>query len=323
MASNAPASPTSPTSSSDHHEPTPTLEKQPSIDGHHTSEEPEYATGLRLFLVMTTIIMATFLAGLEIGIIATAIPGITDAFHRLDDVGWYGSATFLLGGAVSPMWGKFYKYFNVQYIYLSTIALYMIASIVGGSASNSTSVIVGRAIQGWGATGTLGGSVLIISYVAEPKLRPMLIGTWMSVLLVSTILGPIVGGAFTSEVSWRWCFWINLPLGGPIVVMILLFLRMPKHVKPTPATWKEILQQLDLPGFSLLLGSLICFTLALQWGGQSKAWKSGPVVATLVLGVFLTGMFFIVEWLQGPRAIIPLSLLKPRLTWTNALYSFM
>lgn len=288
-----------------------------------SQEEPEYATGLRLFLIMFTIFMSTLLAALEIGIIATAIPGITDDFHRLDDVGWYGSATFLLAGTSSPMWGKMYKFLNAKYVYLGSVALYLLGSIVGAAAPNSQAVIVGRAIQGLGAAGTLGGSVLIINYVAHPTRRPVLIGAWMAVFMVSTILGPVIGGAFTSGVSWRWCFWINLPLGGPIVVLLLLFLRVPKHIKPAPATLKELVLQLDLPGFGLLLASTVCLTLALQWGGQSEAWSDGAVIATLVLWVALAIIFFVLEWFQGERAMIPLKLLKPRTTWTHALYCYM
>ncbi|KAI5861394.1 putative MFS transporter [Durotheca rogersii] len=291
--------------------------------GSTESQEPEYATGFRLFLVMFTIFMCTLLTALEIGIIATAIPGITDDFHRLEDVGWYGSATFLLAGASSPMWGKMYKYLSVKYTYLATVALYLVGSLVAAAAPTSAAVIAGRAIQGWGGSGTLSGSVLVINYVARPKARPVLIGLWMGVFMVSTILGPVIGGAFTSGITWRWCFWINLPLGGPIVGFLLLFLRVPKHIKPTPATWREIILQLDLPGFSLLLVSLICLTLALQWGGQTKPWDDGSVIATLVLCLALTIIFVVVEELQGARAMIPLRLLKPRMTWANALYSYV
>lgn len=286
-------------------------------------DEPEYATGLRLFLIMFTIFMSTILAALEIGIIATAIPGITDTFHQLDDVGWYGSATFLLVGASSATWGKLYKYTNVKWPFLASVALYLIGSIVAAAAPNSVSIIVGRAIQGLGAAGSLGGSVLIINYVAEPRKRPILIGAWMGTFMVSTVLGPVIGGAFTSNVTWRWCFWINLPLGGPIVVLILLFLRVPEHIKPAEATWVEIILQLDIPGFSLLLASLVCYILALQWGGQSKDWNDGTVIATLVLWIVFKILFVVVEYFQGVRAMVPLRLLKPRITWANALYCYL
>jgi MFS family permease len=299
-----------------------------SIQGKHKEDkavaaESEYITGLQLFLIMITIFVSTLLAALEIGIIATAIPGITNDFHRLDDVGWYGSATFLLVGASSPMWGKLYKYLPVKWVYMCSVLFYLVGSIVAAAAPNSVSVIVGRAIQGLGAAGTLGGSVLVISLVAEPEKRPVLIGSWMGVFMVSTILGPVIGGAFTSGVSWRWCFWINLPLGGPILVLCLLFFRVPRHVKPVPASWTEVILQLDLPGFCLLLGSLVCFALALQWGGQSKAWNAGVVIALLVLWIAFTILFFVVEGFQGSRAMVPLRLLRPRITWANALWCYM
>jgi MFS family permease len=221
------------------------------------------------------------------------------------------------------MWGKLYKYFSARLVYLVAVALFLIGSIVAAAAPNSAALIVARAIQGLGCSGTLGGSLLMIIYVTEPKIRPMLIGLWMAVFMFSTIVGPVIGGAFTSEVTWRWCFWINLPVGGLVVILLLLFFHVPKHITSVPATRKEILLQLDLPGFSLLLASLVCFTLALQWGGQTKPWNDGSVIATLVMWVVLTIAFFIVEWLQGAYAMVPLSLLKPRIAWANALYGYM
>lgn len=220
------------------------------------------------------------------------------------------------------MWGKLYKYLPGELVYAASIALFLVGSIVAAAAPNSPALIVARAIQGCGCSGTLGGSFLMISYVAEPKKRPMLIGVGMGVFMCSTVIGPLIGGAFTSEVTWRWCFWINLPVGGPIIVMLLFFFRIPKHIKPAPASWREILQQLDLPGFSLLLASLVCLTLAMQWGGQTKSWSDGSVIATLIMWVILTIAFFIAEWLQGAYAMVPLSLVRSRMAWTNFLYGF-
>ncbi|KAL4733577.1 major facilitator superfamily domain-containing protein [Aspergillus similis] len=246
---------------------------------------PEYATGITLGLIMITIFVSTILVSLEISIIATAIPGITKDFRRLDDVGWYGSATFILAAAASPLWGKLFKYVNVKWTFLSAVGIFLVGSVVAATAPNSVSVIIGRAFQGWGASGVLKDTLIIINYVGPPRNHPLLIGAWMA---VSTILGPVIGGAFTSGVSWRWCFWINLPVGGLIV--LLLF-----HV--------EITLALDLPGFCLLLVSL------------TKAWNHSSVIAALMLWIVLTIGFFVTEWLQGPRAMAPFSILKQRTTW--------
>jgi MFS family permease len=272
---------------------------------------------------MVTIFVSTILVSLEIGIIATAIPGITNDFRRLDDVGWYGSATFILAAAASPLWGKLFKYVNVKWTFLSAVGIFLVGSVVAAAAPNSVSVIIGRAFQCWGASGVLGGTLIVINYVAPPRNHPLLIGTWMAVFMVSTVLGPVIGGAFTTGVSWRWCFWINLPVGGLIIGLLLFLLRIPKHIQSVPATWREIILTLDIPGFCLLLVSLVCLTLALQWGGQTKPWNHGSVIATLVLWIVLTIAFFVTEWLQGPRAMAPFSILKQRTTWSNALFCFV
>jgi MFS transporter, DHA2 family, glioxin efflux transporter len=296
---------------------------EPSGETATTPEPNEYASGLKLFTIMLSLSLNTALVGLEMGIISTAIPGITDQFRRIQDVGWYGSATFLLVASSSSMWGKAFKYLDIKYAYLGSIVLLIIGSIVSAAAPNSAAVIIGRAIQGLGIGGSLSGSVIVINHVSHPRLHPLLIGIWTAVFIVSTILGPLIGGAFTSGVSWRWCFWINLPLGVPVIVLVIFFLHVPAHVKSDPATWQHIALQLDIPGFTLLLASLVCLALALQQGGQTEAWSAGSTVALLVLWPVLTIGFIIVEKLQGELAIVPLRLLRPRLTWANALYAWL
>jgi MFS family permease len=138
------------------------------------------------------------------GIVATAIPAITNDFQSLNEIAWYGSACFILVGASSSTWGKLFTYFPAPTTYMSALVLYLIGSVVAAAASSSTVLIVGRAIQGFGCSGTLSGSILIINFTAAPQSRPLLIGTWMGVFMGATVLGPLLGGVFTTAVTWRW-----------------------------------------------------------------------------------------------------------------------
>lgn len=286
-------------------------------------EAAVYYTGWRLAAVMATINLSTLIASLDLGIVATAIPAITRDFNGLEYIGWYSGACFLLVGSSSALWGKLYKYLSARYVFMAALGIYLVGSIVAAAAPNGIALIVGRALQGLGCSGCLSGSVLIINFTAAPSSRPGLIGIWIGVFMSATILGPVLGGVFTSEVTWRWCFWINLPVGGVAILLQILFLHIPKHVKLAPATWKQVILHMDIPGFSFLLTSLICFTLALEWGGLTKPWSDGSVIATLVLFVVLTIGFVGVEWLQGEYAGVPLRLLKPRMTWANCIYGWL
>ncbi|EED13803.1 efflux pump antibiotic resistance protein, putative [Talaromyces stipitatus ATCC 10500] len=301
------------------------MEKNDTIAAFDGEEKTEffYLEGWRLWAIMGTLYLNTLLAALDVGIIATAIPAITDEFLQLNYVGWYGGTIFLTLSTASPVWGKLYKYVSARYVYLVSIVIFLVGSIVAATAKSSIPFIIARALQGLGCSGSIGGSVLMINYVAHPAKQPMLIGLWATVYMISTIIGPLIGGAFTSHVTWRWCFWINLPVGGPVLVAVILFFHVPKHVKYSKATWKEIILQLDLPGFAFIFTSLVCYTIALQWGGLTKPWSDGNVIATLVMWVVLTIGFFVVEYFQGERAMMPLRLLKTRLQWTNTLYAMM
>ncbi|KAJ4389518.1 hypothetical protein N0V93_006988 [Gnomoniopsis smithogilvyi] len=286
-------------------------------------KDVQYATSFKLAAIMVTINLSTMVAALDLGIVATAIPAITEEFQSLDQIAWYSAACFILVGATSATWGKLFTYFPAPLAYMSALVLYLIGSVVAAAAPNSVALIVGRAIQGWGCSGTLSGSVLIISFTAAPKNRPLLIGVWMGVFMGATVLGPLLGGVFTSTVTWRWCFWINLPIGGLALVLQLFFLRVPKHIKPMPATWKEIMLQLDVSGLIILTASLVSYTLALERGGLTSPWSDGTVVATLVVWIVLTIAFLVNEWLLGTRAMMPIYLLKTRMTWASCLYAWI
>ncbi|RYP67667.1 hypothetical protein DL771_007134 [Monosporascus sp. 5C6A] len=275
-------------------------------------EEPDYARGLKLLVLLTSLLLCQFLVALDMSIIATAIPRITREFHSLEHVGWYGSAFLLtLAGFVS-LWGKAFKHANIKWVFLSAVLVFELGSLICGVAQNSMTLIVGRAIQGFGGAGMTSGVYLIVSVSVVQKLVPALLGLLSGIFSVASVVGPLLGGAFTDRLTWRWCFYINLVVGAPSILFLLFFYKPPAHHKIEPIGWKEFIYTLDLPGVALVLGALTCFILALEYGGVTRPWNSGTVIGLLVAFGVLTILFIILEWYQGDRALLVGRLLKRR-----------
>lgn len=153
--------------------------------------------------------LSVFLMALDNTIIATAIPAITDQFHSLPDVGWYGSAYLLTTASFQLLFGKFYTFFSLKWVYLIAIGIFELGSLLCGVAPNSTALIVGRAIAGVGSAGIFSGALIIVAYSVPLAKRPMYTGFIGAMYGIASVAGPLLGGAFTDKVSWRWCFYIN------------------------------------------------------------------------------------------------------------------
>ncbi|KAH8835028.1 major facilitator superfamily domain-containing protein [Flagelloscypha sp. PMI_526] len=274
--------------------------------------EDEYPHGLRLAFIVLAIGLSIFLASLDMTIVATAIPRVTDEFHGLDKVSWYGAAFFLTNGAFTPSWGKAYKYFPLKSTFLLAIFIFEVGSLVCGAAPNPVALIVGRAIAGIGASGIGTGAFTIIAFVAEPQKRATFTGIIGISYGVASVLGPLVGGVFADKVSWRWCFYINLPLGGLSAAIILFFFHAPHSAKPVPASRKEKLLQMDFIGVILVMGAIVSYMLALQHGGLSKAWNSSEVIGLIVAFAAISLVFSGWEYFLRERAMLPPRLLKQR-----------
>ena len=272
----------------------------------------DYPQSIALAMIVLALFVSMFLVALDMTIVGTAIPKITDEFKSLDDIGWYGSAFFLTLAAFQSSWGKAYKYFNLKWTYLLSIGIFEIGSLICAVAKDSKTLIVGRAIAGMGGAGVSSGAYTIIGFSAPPKMRPAYTGILGVGYGVASVLGPLIGGVFTSNLTWRWCFYINLPLGGAAVAIIVIFFTTPAAARPVKASSIEKLKQMDIPGVIIILGGITCYLLAMQWGGITKPWSDSTVIGTLVGFGLLTILFVIIQWKSGDYASIPPRLIKQR-----------
>ncbi|KAJ3530589.1 hypothetical protein NM208_g9260 [Fusarium decemcellulare] len=237
----------------------------------------DYPHGLKLALIMTSAYLSMFLVALDRLIVSTAIPKITDEFGAVGDVGWYASAYFMTNCAFQLLFGRLYTFFSVKVIFLISILIFEVGSAVCGAAPSSVALIVGRAVAGLGSAGIYAGAVVVTVYSVPLEKRTPYQAIVAAIFGLTSVLGPLIGGAFTdSPATWRWCFYINLPIGTVAAGLLAFLLQVPDR-ETTALPLKEKLRRLDGPGCITLLGGIISLLIALRWGGTTYAWSSGPI----------------------------------------------
>jgi predicted MFS family arabinose efflux permease len=201
--------------------------------------------------------------------------------------------------------------FQVKISYLVALVIFEIGSLVCGLAPNSAVLIIGRAIQGLGSAGIVTGSFVIIGHCVPMVKRPVYFASVGLMFGVGAITGPIFGGIFTDLVTWRWCFFFNLPIGGATIAVLLFFFKA-KEQQVTRQPFLKRAAALDHMGTLILLCGFVMFFLALQYGEDMAGWDSPKVIGLLVGAVVTFILFAIWEWWKKDAALIPVRIATQR-----------
>jgi EmrB/QacA subfamily drug resistance transporter len=250
-------------------------------------------TGKALWTVFAALMLGMFLAALDQTIVSTALPTIVGDLGGLNHLSWVVTSYLLASTVSTPLYGKLGDMVGRKPVFLAAIVIFLAGSMLAGLSQSMGELIGFRALQGIGAGGLMVGAQAIIGDIVPPRERGRYMGLIGSVFAVASVAGPLLGGFFVDNLSWRWVFYVNMPVGALAIVIVLTRLHL--H---TPT----IRHRLDLLGATVLSGGVAALVMLTTWGGSQYAWGSAPIIALGIAGVTLLVVFV---WWEG-RAVEPL-----------------
>jgi EmrB/QacA subfamily drug resistance transporter len=256
----------------------------------------------RILVILGALMLGMFLASLDQTIVSTALPTIAGDLHGLNHLSWVVTAYLLATTISTPLWGKLGDLYGRKNLFQLAIIIFLVGSMLSGLSQNMIELIACRAIQGVGAGGLMVGAQAITGDVIPARQRGRYMGYFGAVFGLSSVLGPLAGGFFTQHLSWRWVFYINVPIGIVALFIVAAVLHIPVN---------RVQHKIDWLGLSLLSAGVTAIILLTTWGGTQYAWGSSTIIFLAVLGAALLAAFCFVET-RATEPIIPLKLFRGR-----------
>jgi EmrB/QacA subfamily drug resistance transporter len=266
-----------------------------------------------VLLIIGALMLGMLLAALDQTIVSTALPTIVGDLKGGSHIAWVITAYLLAATVSTPLWGKLGDQYGRKIFFQSAIVIFLVGSILSGLSHSMVELIAFRALQGLGGGGLMVGAQAIVGDIVSPRERGRYVGLFGAVFGVSSIVGPLLGGVFVDDLSWRWIFYINMPIG--LIALIVVAIQV-------PGTLRRVHHIIDYIGTTVLALAATSFILLTSLGGTTYAWSSAPIWILGACGVVLVGVFVLVER-RAKEPVLPLHLFRLRAFWVTSLVGFI